>query len=253
MISDDLLRRVGETEYAGVDPRYVVETRFGDFFSHPDFPDRYDANQLIRVRCSPAEVPDVLRELEVLYGSSGVGYRKMSGYAPGVWDALDPALTERGWGVWTNRVMLDREDARRPVNPDVQVSAVRPSSPDLESFYRADGTLDRGFELARSQATRVGGEYLVGYLDGRPAGCTGWFVRDGVARFRHVFTEPGARGSGVATTLIRHVQEHPEVVACDDLAILVGRGGPAELYEQLGFREVMRFWEAKTPGQEAGS
>ncbi len=247
MISDALRRRVGETEYAGIDPEYVTETRFGDFVSHPDFPDRYDANRLIRVRCEVGQLPMLLEELEALYQPSGLEYRKLSGYSPEVWEMLTPALQDLGWGVWTDRVMLHRTPAARPTNPDVRIAAVPPTSPDPESLYTSDGTLDRGFELDRIRAPRIGGEYLVGYLNDRPAGCTGWFVHDGIARFRHVYTEPWARGSGVASTLIRHVQDHPQVVASDELAILVGGGGPAALYEQLGFRDVMLFWEAKTP------
>ena len=101
--------------------------------------------------------------------------------------------------------------------------------------------------MARGQAARVGGEYVVGYLDGQPAGCTGWFSIGGIARFRHVFTAPAFRGRGVATSLIHYLQHHPGVEACDELAILVGEDGPGELYEQLGFREAMLFWEAKHP------
>ena len=49
MLAGELRDRVGETEYAELDPQYVATSRFGSFYSHPGFPDRYDANQLCRV------------------------------------------------------------------------------------------------------------------------------------------------------------------------------------------------------------
>ncbi len=246
MISEELRSRVGETEYVQLDPRYTRASRFGDFYAHPDFPDRYDANQLCRVTCGPDEVDALLEELERLY-PPGLDYRKVSGYAIDVWRHLEPALEERGWGVWKTRLLLHRAGSVKPPNPEVEIRTVPADSSELASFYRSDQGLDRGYEMSRDQAERMGGEYIVGYLDGEPAGCTGWFSRDGVARFRHVFTAPAFRGRGVATSLIDHVQRHPVVSGCDELAILVAEDGPGALYERLGFREVMPFWEAKTP------
>lgn len=239
--------RIGETEYAALDPRYVHPGRFGDFYSHPDFPDRFDANQLCRVRCRPGEVEAMLAELDALYEPTGLEYRKVSGYDADVWSDLGPGLSDLGWSLWKTRLLVLRSAPRLEANPDVQVAVVPPESQDLEALYQSDDGLDRGFELARSQASRVGGEYLVAYLDGKPAGCTGWFSRYGVARFRHVLTAPECRSRGVATTLILHVQRHPTVMACDTLAIMVNEDGPDSLYERLGFRDVMEFWEAKGP------
>lgn len=246
MTTEALRSRVGETEYVQLDPRYTRPSRFGDFYSHPDFPDRYDANQLCRVRCSAGEVREMLHDLESLY-SPGFEYRKVSGYSVDVWSHLAPDLSHRGWGVWTTRLLLHRAESVKKSNTDVAIVTVPATSPDLASFYRTESGLDRGFEMARGQAARVGGEYVVGYLDGQPAGCTGWFSIGGIARFRHVFTAPAFRGRGVATSLIHYLQHHPEVEACDELAILVGEDGPGELYERLGFREAMLFWEAKHP------
>lgn len=248
-MTEELRARIGETEYAEHDPRFARPTPFGDFYSHPDFPDRYDANQLSRVSCGADDVDGMLQALDALYPPD-LAYRKVSGYSAEVWSHLEPALVDRGWGVWTTRILVHRRSAQKAPNPDVRIRAVPASSVELASFYQRDDGLDRGFELSRAQAARVGGEYLVGFLDGEPAGCTGWFVRGGIARFRHVFTSPSFRGRGVATSLIHHVQEHPAVVACDELAILVAHDGPGPLYERLGFREVMHFWEAKNPPRE---
>ena len=184
-ISSDLRWQLAETEYATIDPHYVRPVRFGSFYSHADFPDRYDANQLCRVACDLAETPEMLAELEDLYGGLGLDFRKVSGYDPEVWLHLEPTLVAAGWQVWTSSLMLLTEASVREANPSVQIRAVGPDSPDLESLYRDEGELDRGFELARSQFSRLGGEYLVGYLDSRPACCTGWYVANRMARFRH--------------------------------------------------------------------
>lgn len=245
------LRRLGETEYALLDPRYTRELHFGTLYSHPDFPDRYDANQLCRVRCSATETQAMLDELNWELAPAGLSYRKVSGYDPDVWGHLEPALGGAGWSIWTTSMMLFRKAPSRGPNPAVAIRSVTPWSEDLEALYDTDGGLDRGFELVRSQADRVGGEYLVGYVESEPACCTGWYVVDGVARFRHVYTAPWARGQGCATSLILHVQDHPEVRAQDGLVIMVTPKGPESLYRELGFQPVGTFWEAKIPLAES--
>lgn len=245
MITADYRRRICETEYATVDAEHVRAARFGTFYSHPDFRDRFDANQLCRVSCVASEVHELLSDLERCYEDLDLGFRKVSGYEPEVWQHLGSTLRSNGWGVWTSTLMLHSETSRRQSNPTVEVRSVGPRSADLEALYRAGGVLDRGFALARAQFRRLGGEYLVGYLDGQPACCAGWYVADRVARFRHVLTAPWARGRGCATTLIHHVQQHPVVLRQDGLVILVTADGPQSLYSDLGFRHVALFWEAK--------
>ena len=243
-ITEDLFFRLGETEYGTVDPQHTQTTRFGTFYAHPQFPDRHDANQLCRVSCARGEAPDMLAELERCYAPLNLDFRKVSGYRPDVWAYLEDELTARSWKVWTCSMMLYSAEPVRGPSPSLGVRAVQPDSADLESLFRSDGHLDRGFELARSQFQRMGGEYLVGYLEDRPACCTGWFVQGRVARFRYVLTAPWARSQGCATSLIRHVQRHPEVRRQDGLVIFVGEDGPRRLYHDLGFRVVGQVWEA---------
>ncbi len=248
-ITDDLLFRLGETEYGTVDPQHTQTTRFGTFYSHPLFPDRFDANQLCRVACTRAEVPEMLAELERCYSTLNLDFRKLSGYRPDVWAHLEDELTARGRKVWTSAMMLFTAEPRREPSFTLDIRSVQPDSADLESLFRSEGQLDRGFDFAVSQFHRMGGEYLVGYLDDRPACCTGWFVQRRVARFRYVLTAPWARNRGCATSLIRHVQRHPEVRGQDGLVIFVGEDGPRALYYDLGFRVVGQVWEAKWPDE----
>ena len=188
----------------------------------------------------------MLQELDRELADSGLKFRKVSGYDPVVWAHLEPVLQEAGWEIVTCSIMLHQTPSVRKSNPRVHVRSVDVSSSDLADLYCTDGELDRSFELERTQFRRVGGEYLVGYLDSQPACCTGWYVVNGVARFRHVFTAPWARNRGCATSLILHVQNHAEVRAQDGLVIMVNpEDGPETLYRELGFQHVAAFWEAQ--------
>lgn len=244
-ISEELLFRLGETEYGTVDPRHTRSTPFGTFYSHPDFPDRYDANQLCRTSCSPSAVPELLTEIDNCYAPLAFDFRKVSGYRPDVWAHLAEQLSARGWSTWTCDMMIYSADSARESNADLEIRSVRPESEDLEALFTEDGHVDRGFEFARSQFQRMGGEYLIGYLDGRPACCTGWFTQSNVARFRYVVTAPWARRRGCASSLVHYVQRHPEVQNQEALVIFVGSDGPQRLYHDLGFRTVGQVWEAK--------
>jgi hypothetical protein len=240
-----LTEKIGETEYAGVvDPRYTKPVEFGVFYLRPDFPDRRDANQLYRVQCGRGEVDRLVAAVEDLYTPTHLPFRRLSGYDRATWDHLRIELRDRGWHVAAEAMKVHSECSTRPTNADLEIRSVDPLSPDLEALYTHDGKLDGGFAFARCEFARVGGEYLVGYDNGRPACCTGWYAANGIARFRHVYTAPWARQHGFASTLIEHIQRHPEVLRQEALVIFVGSDGPVSLYEDLGFRTAGVFWSA---------
>ena len=75
-MASDLSEDLAETEYLGfVDPQFTHDSEFGTFYSHPDFPDRHNANQLCRTRCSAADVPRLLGALDGLRETHGVETR----------------------------------------------------------------------------------------------------------------------------------------------------------------------------------
>ena len=246
------LSRLAETEYVGLaDPAISRETEFGSFALRPDFPNRRDANQLCRVRCKPGDAARLLVAVEDLYAGTGLAFRKVSGHDPDTWDVLAPALEAAGWRVFRTAMKVHRAASSRPRSRDLEIRAVDARSPDLEALYTTDGQLDGGFAFARGESARLGGEHLVGYADGKPACCSGWYVVGGIARFRHVYTAPWARGRGYAGTLIQHVQAHSTVRAQDALVIFVGEDGPAPLYDALGFRTAGTFLEGLRLGESA--
>ena len=81
------------------------------------------------------------------------------------------------------------------------------------------------------------------YLDGAPVGTTGWFAVGGIARFRQVATREPFRRRGVATTMLRHVQDHPGVRSQDALMIYCEAPATIAFYERLGFRKAGIMWE----------
>ncbi len=75
---------------------------------------------------------------------------------------------------------------------------------------------------------------------------------DGIARFRSIATQPWARQRGVASTLIRYVQNHPSVKRQEALVVCASaRGSVRKLYERLGFRAKGVLWVFKK--EEGGS
>lgn len=240
-----LLDRVAEMEYVLFrDPGHTRQTRYGTFVRHPGFPTRYDCGQLTNVRCAPGDAGRFLEELDRLYGGTRLQHRKISWHDPATTRELVPLLTRARWEIHGCRMMTWRAQPCRAVNLAVAVRVVDPFHPDLVALMTEMGRLDGGFAWHRSQTPRLGGEWLVAYLDGKPVGSTGWFAHGRMARYRFIGTEEGARGRGVATTLMRHVQDHPEVRRQDALVLHVGDDGPVRLYEDLGFRTVGRAYDA---------
>ncbi len=243
-----ILDRVAETEYVLFrDPSHTVEREYGTFISHPDYSGRYDCNQMFNCRCPAGRVEDFLNELDRLYVGKPLGFRKLSGHDEGTLAVLEPVLSGRGWEFSRTLMMTLGAEPVISANPAVEVRAVDPFHPDLELQYTRKlerGTLDQGFAYYRTQQARLGGEWLVAYIDGKPVGTTYWFVVDRVAGFTWVGTLPEYRRRGVASSLILHVQNHPKVRAQDTLAISCNSEPTIRLYEKLGFRGIGWLWEA---------
>ena len=237
--------RLAETEYtAASDPAFTKRTRFGRFVDIPQFPGRRDAHHLMDVRAREDEVEEMLAELSELYAPTGLPFLKLKGHDPATFAHLEPTLEGKGWSLERVWMMTHQKPPARPLNPKVQVEAVEPTSEDLKRVSPPEEFDEERRAYHLSQDPRLGGEVLVAYLEGQPVGSTGWFVVNGVARYRGVYVQPAARGQNVASTMIQHVQNHPAVRAQDALTIHVGEDGPVRLYEALGFVKRSPFWEA---------
>ncbi len=243
-VAEPTADRLAETEYAAVcDPAFTRRTRFGRFVDIPQFPGRRDAHQLVDVRCREDEIGEMLAELADLYPTD-LPFRKLAGHDPATFAHVEPALKERNWSLERVWMMTHQKPPERFLNPDVHVEVVAPTSENLKRVSPPEDFNPERHAYYLSQDPRLGGEVLVAYLGGQPVGSTGWFVVDGVARYRAVYVHPQARGRGVASAMLQHVQNHPVVRAQDALTIHVGEEGPVRLYEALGFVKHSPFWEA---------
>lgn len=243
----------------------VADTPFGRVIRTPAFADRYDANQMLDVRFPAPIVPNTAdpgtaEAVEALLGRMDVAfgelpYRKLCGHDAKTWTHLAPALAAHGFAISPVHIMRWQDAPTRPINSAVQIEAIPTAAlmPDesaaatacLQVMGEAVGRSPGGQAFVVAASRHVVGEHLVGYLDGRPAGVTGWFCVDGVARFFPVETAEWARGRGVASTLIQRVQSTPAVRQARALALLCAAdGGPVTLYQALGFVPVAPFWEA---------
>ena len=240
-----MIDQLAETEYYRLrDPHQVRLCPFGEFVHISGYPSRHDATLLLDVRCSAGQVDALLDELEALYRPLDLSFRKLVTHDRETASALQDELKSRGWITSCCYIATaDRTPVRRP-NPEVEVRSVPFDHPHLKSIVEVNDGTDNALPLRGHHDRRIGGELLIGYLDGEPAGTPGWFVTPGnVARFRAIDTVEPHRGRGVATTLVQHVRDHQTVRSAHELCLFCREDGPWPLYRRLGFRERGRMWE----------
>ena len=241
--------RLAETEYIYfVDPRYTVETPFGQFQNHPHYQHRMDGHQLARCRCPKGSADELLATLNELYAPLDLDYQYIMGHDAETYAYLAPILRAHGWEtalIWM--FTFDAEPSREP-SQQIEVrtfDALTSSSDEIPNIYQhVQGRHKEDLAFYCANDHRVGGEWAIAYLDGVPVSSTGWYCYDSLARFRPVATVPSAEGMGAATTLIRYVQEHPTVQDQEELVLLCREDGPISFYQQLGFVKQAPMWEA---------
>ncbi|MEM7129550.1 MAG: GNAT family N-acetyltransferase [Chloroflexota bacterium] len=241
--------RLAETEYIYfVNPDYTIETKFGLFQNHPEHRHRFDAHQLAKCHCLPGQADELLMMLTRMYESTLLNYRYIMGHDLDTFDYLAPILQAQGWQTGLIWMFTFDEEPQREANSRIEIhtfDALNRKEIDLPNVYQyVKGRHKEDLRFYCSNDYRVGGEWVIAYLDGKPVSSTGWYIHDGLARFRPVATIPSAEGKGAATTLIRHIQSHPIVQAQERLVLLCREDGPTSFYEQLGFVKQAPMWEA---------
>jgi GNAT superfamily N-acetyltransferase len=234
-----LVDKLAATEYAVYSsPGHMLRTRFGIFVSMADFPTRWDANQMFQVHCEKNQTGALLSDLETLYKGTDAGFRKLAFHEATTAKHLPDALLSLGWDCQRHLMMTLGASPEAAPDPNVSIRSVAFDAVELARIY------DDLEELRYRQAQdiRLGGEALIAEMDGEPVGATGWFLVDGIARFRLLHTIPSCRRRGVATALIREVVRRTRSQGIYPLCIHCPEKGPAGLYRTLGFQTQGLLW-----------
>jgi GNAT superfamily N-acetyltransferase len=90
------------------------------------------------------------------------------------------------------------------------------------------------------------GCFVVAWIDGVPAGCGGWRTLaedDAVAEIKRMYTAPGWRGRGVASAVLRAIEETARDTGKQRAVLETGDRQPEAigLYRKLGYERVPNF------------
>lgn len=234
-----LAARLANTEYAIYrSPEETRRTPFGSFVQISDFPTRWDANQMFDVRCKEEQSRTFLTFLDSLYETSGIRFRKLALHHPATAAHLIPTLREAGWDCRRHLMMTLGDFHDSPPDPRFTIRRVDSHSAELNQIYEDNEEL----RYRRSQDARLGGEILIAEASGVPVGATGWFVVNGIARFRLIETVLQYRRCGVATALVRYVAQRTRSEGIRTLCLHCPEMGPQSLYASLDFKARADLW-----------
>jgi GNAT superfamily N-acetyltransferase len=137
----------------------------------------------------------------------------------------------------------------------IEISVTGYDDPVSQSII-ADALADLGVRYGSSSGddtpvdagefTPPGGRFLVAWADGVPAGCGGWRTLAGdetVAEIKRMYTAPAWRGRGVATAVLRAIEETARDAGKKRLVLETGQRQPEAiaLYAKLGYERILNF------------
>ncbi|TDC78503.1 GNAT family N-acetyltransferase [Micromonospora sp. KC606] len=133
----------------------------------------------------------------------------------------------------------------------VAQSLIRAALADLGQRYGGSGD-DTPVDAAEFVPPR--GAFLVAYLDGQPVGCGGWRGHgdgDGTAELKRMYTDPAARGRGVARAVLVAVEESARYHGRKRMILECGDRQPEAIamYTSAGYEPIPNFgFYADAPG-----
>ncbi|TDB74994.1 GNAT family N-acetyltransferase [Micromonospora sp. KC723] len=131
----------------------------------------------------------------------------------------------------------------------VAQSLIRAALADLGQRYGGSGD-DTPVDAAEFVPPR--GAFLVAYLDGRPVGCGGWRSHgDDTAELKRMYTDPAARGRGVARAVLAAVEESARHHGRKRIILECGDRQPEAIamYTSAGYERIPNFgFYADAPG-----
>lgn len=137
----------------------------------------------------------------------------------------------------------------------IEFAEALPDSPDArfcrgEYFAELARRFDAGFDLAQGDPSDDAdlapptGVFIVARIDGDPVGCGGIKrLGERIAEIKRVWTAPQARGKGVASAIVRHLEERARQGGFSVLRLDTNRNlaEARALYLKSGYREIPRY------------
>lgn len=105
-----------------------------------------------------------------------------------------------------------------------------------------DGAARESVDYYRQKVAALQGREVVACLDGEPVATTDCFVYQGVTRFTGFVTRPDVRRRGIASAMVRAIQQQPDVRASKCVIICCNEDGPMSAVERLGFLRNNFMW-----------
>jgi ribosomal protein S18 acetylase RimI-like enzyme len=131
--------------------------------------------------------------------------------------------------------------ARRMTHPDA-AGLVREMTVEIAVLY--DDDPDWSSRLGAEVFAPPGGQFVVGYLDGRPVACAAYRrIDDELAQAQRVFVRPEARSVGIASRMMDHIEALATEAGYRTMRLETGVLQPAAItmYERLGYRQIPAF------------
>jgi ribosomal protein S18 acetylase RimI-like enzyme len=223
---------------------------WGVVVADPRFPEVWDANHAAILEEAPDLTAEAIRsELTETLRQAGARHEHVEFWNP---DEDSPALAQLRRSEGRRRPDVEMAyDASPPgsIVGDVKVAEIDDPDEAFLAWYRSarnefdeplsDQVLDQLLRRDVEVFLPMGLRWLVGYVDGEPAGYTGLLSASGVGYLDGVVTLPAYRRRGVASATVLAAVEASLASGDRVVHLLAERGGaPQRLYERLGFRVV---------------
>jgi GNAT superfamily N-acetyltransferase len=134
----------------------------------------------------------------------------------------------------------------RPARYDEPVARaiVADALADLSVRYGSPNGDDTPVDPAEFVPSR--GQFLIAYVDGVPAGCGGWRTSaedPDAAEIKRMYTAPAFRGRGVASAMLRALEDSARTAGRKRMILETGSKQPeaVALYQKLGYERIANF------------
>jgi len=141
------------------------------------------------------------------------------------------------------------------MEPGIEFAQELPGSPDArfcrhQYFAELSRRFDAGFDPRRGDPSDdadlapPSGLFIIARIEGNPVGCGGIKgLSAGIAEIKRVWTAPQTRGRGVASALVRHLEEAARARGFSVLRLDTNRNlaEARALYLKAGYREIPRY------------